>query len=289
MSKSPLGRYDTSRVEHTFTQTDHGFAVLDAVYIDTSSIWEKAQSDDPDTLASGIVTKVIDAHTFQLGFSGVFTISSHGLSVGHYYYLSDASPGALAIIEPAVYSQALIQALNANTVRILEFRPLLTASGGASGSGGGRIIVAETVLENPATSLDVTGLSIDADDTYYFELLLLRNAASNINIDLRFNGDASEADYSLRSNSSGNSSGESTMGLSAANLVGYFGNIKKTITSTDTVEIIASFVSADGDLDAAGIRRGYPADTDLTQFSFIASVADGLGIGTSLKVWKETN
>ena len=68
------------------TQSSHGFAVKDAIRHNGSS-WVKAQANATSTLALGIVTKVADSNTFTIAQSGRFELSSHGLTVGQWYYL----------------------------------------------------------------------------------------------------------------------------------------------------------------------------------------------------------
>ena len=136
MALSALSRYDTSRVEHSFTQTTHGFSVKDAIY-HTGSAWAKAQADSENTLALGIVTKVDDTNNFRFGFAGVHTLASHGLTPGQYYFLSSTVAGDLVTTQPATYSNPVLYVLDADTVIILPYRPLLTATGDASGGGGG--------------------------------------------------------------------------------------------------------------------------------------------------------
>jgi len=155
-------------------------------------------------------------------------------------------------------------------------------------SGSGFTVIEEITLASAVTEIEVTGLSLDADGVYYFQLHVLRGSVSNTNLFMRYNGDTSSTGYTRRQNASGNSANDSQFGLTASNLVGYFGNIKKTVTSGGDVEIIAAFVSADGAFDAAGIRKGFSSGTDLTQINFISSLADGFGIGTTLRILKES-
>jgi hypothetical protein len=111
------------------SQASHGFSVLDAVY-HNGTTWVAAQADDPDTLGFGIVVAVSDANTFNVSTGGQFTISSHGLTAGEYYFTSDTVAGDLTSTEPPVYSNPLLYVLDANDVFVLTYRP--SAKSGSS-------------------------------------------------------------------------------------------------------------------------------------------------------------
>lgn len=73
------------------TKSSHGFAVLDPIYNDSSGIWQKALATSNTTLPTAIVTKIIDANTFEYATAeGEYTFTAHGLSTSNVYYLQDA-------------------------------------------------------------------------------------------------------------------------------------------------------------------------------------------------------
>ena len=103
------------------TQSSHGFAVKDCIR-HTGSAWIKARANSNSTLALGVVTAVADSNTFTVAQSGRFELTSHGLTVGHWYYLSESSAGALTSTEPAI-SQPLVYVESANFLFVFPYRP----------------------------------------------------------------------------------------------------------------------------------------------------------------------
>ena len=112
------------------TQSTHGFIVKDAIYHDGSD-WEKAQANSVNTLALGIVTEAT-TNTFVVAQSGRFELTSHGLTVGQWYYLSAAAAGGLVTTEPTI-SQPIVYVEDANNIFIFAYRPTnLLINGGSS-------------------------------------------------------------------------------------------------------------------------------------------------------------
>jgi hypothetical protein len=103
------------------TQSSHGLAVKDCIR-HTGSAWTKAQANSNSTLALGVVTAVADSNTFTVAQSGRFELTSHGLTVGQWYYLSDSSAGGLTTTEPAI-SQPLVYVESANFLFVFPYRP----------------------------------------------------------------------------------------------------------------------------------------------------------------------
>ena len=103
------------------TQSSHGFAVKDCIR-HTGSAWTKAQANSNSTLALGVVTAVADSNTFTVAQSGRFELTSHGLTVGQWYYLSNSSAGGLTTTEPAI-SQPLVYVESANFLFVFPYRP----------------------------------------------------------------------------------------------------------------------------------------------------------------------
>lgn len=112
------------------TQTSHGLAVSDVVRINTSGDVVKAKADDGGTLGLFVVTEVDGVNDFTLGLTGHYTDSSHGLTVGNYYYLDASTAGALTSTEPTApnYSNPIIFVEDANTLVIVPWRPSSTDS-----------------------------------------------------------------------------------------------------------------------------------------------------------------
>lgn len=123
-------------------QTGHGFSVLDAIRHNGTQ-WVKAKADSTSTLGTHIVTAVADANNFTAGFAGKFTITGHGLTPAHYYFVSITTAGLLVIDEPTSgASNPLVFVQDANTIWVLPWRPSLL--GGSGGSDPLLISVAQT-------------------------------------------------------------------------------------------------------------------------------------------------
>ena len=142
------------------TQSSHGFSVKDCIRHNGSS-WVKAQADAATTLALGVVTEVADSNTFTVAQSGRFTISSHGLTVGQWYYLDASTAGALTATEPTI-SQPLVYVESASVVFVFPYRPTqLLVNGGASVvPGDGTVTLAKMAVNSVDSDQYVDG-SID--------------------------------------------------------------------------------------------------------------------------------
>lgn len=136
------------------TQSSHGLAAKDAIRHNGSS-WVKAQADDNSTLALGIVTAVADSNTFTVAQAGRFTISSHGLTVGQWYYLSSSSAGGLTATEPAI-SQPIVYVESASVIFVYPYRPtniLLDGSGGVT--PGDNTVTSAKIVDGTIVTADL--------------------------------------------------------------------------------------------------------------------------------------
>ena len=150
------------------TQSSHGFAVKDAIR-HNGSAWVKAQANASSTLALGIVTAVADSNNFTIAQSGRFELSSHGLTVGQWYYLSAAAAGGLVTTEPAI-SQPIIYVESASFVYVYQYRPtnlLINSDGLTPGDNtvtSAKIvngtIVADDLATNAITTIKITDLNV---------------------------------------------------------------------------------------------------------------------------------
>ena len=150
------------------TQSSHGFAVKDAIRHNGSS-WVKAQANATTTLALGIVTAVADSNNFTIAQSGRFELSSHGLTVGQWYYLSSAAAGGLVTTEPAI-SQPIVYVESASFVYVYQYRPtnlLINSDGLTPGDNtvtSAKIvdgtIVADDLATNAVTTIKITDLNV---------------------------------------------------------------------------------------------------------------------------------
>ena len=103
------------------TQSSHGFAVKDAIR-HNGTAWVKAQSNSASTLALGVVVVVTDSNNFTVAQSGRFELSSHGLTVGQWYYLSASSAGGLVTTEPT-FSQPIVYVESSTHIFVYPYRP----------------------------------------------------------------------------------------------------------------------------------------------------------------------
>lgn len=114
------------------TQVAHNFSKFDAVYNDGTN-WVKAIATSFSTAGIGIVSRVINANTFEVQQTGVLKGLS-GLAPASYYYLSDSSPGLLALYEPPGLSNPMFYATSTTEGIVMPLRA------GHSGSADGAAI-----------------------------------------------------------------------------------------------------------------------------------------------------
>ena len=270
------------------TQAAHGFAVLN-VLRHNGSDWEKAQANDPDTLAVGVVVAVIDTSNFIIAQSGFFNIT-HGLgTTSEVYYLSASAAGALTDIEPADYSQPVLTVLTSTLIMVDMYRPMLTASGGTSGGGTG-------FYDKVRLTAVGTSISIPVDLDRYGILSGQFNMISNQNINrplIQFNSDSGETGYfNRRSNNNATPTNltdlATVIGSSVDTddrvLVNF--SISKLYDGTDTTFICHYRGSSYEDqFDTEGtIRRIFSGNVNLTTLRFETDVTDGMKIGSVVHV-----
>ena len=151
------------------TQSSHGLAVKDAVR-HNGSAWVKAQANATTTLALGIVTAVADSNTFTIAQSGRFELSSHGLTVGQWYYLSASAAGGLVTTEPTI-SQPIVYVESASFIYVYQYRPTNLLVNGTSDITPGDntvtsakivngTIVADDLATNAITTIKITDLNV---------------------------------------------------------------------------------------------------------------------------------
>ena len=142
------------------TQSSHGLAVKDCIRHNGSS-WVKAQANSNSTLALGVVTAVADSNTFTVAQSGRFELSSHGLTVGQWYYLDASTAGGLTTTEPSI-SQPLVYVEGSNHLFVFPYRPtnLLVNGGSSIIPGDGTVTLAKMAVNSIDSDQYVDG-SID--------------------------------------------------------------------------------------------------------------------------------
>lgn len=113
------------------TQASHGLTGRVPVYYNTSTnLWTAAQANAGTTLGTHLA-KVIDSNTLLIVQSGIFPDTSHGLTAGQYYFVSDSTAGTLTVTEPTAvgsFSNPMIYVTDANTYIVLGYRSSQTVN-----------------------------------------------------------------------------------------------------------------------------------------------------------------
>ena len=143
------------------TQSSHGLAVKDAIR-HNGSAWVKAQANATTTLALGIVTAVADSNTFTVAQSGRFELSSHGLTVGQWYYLSASAAGGLVTTEPTI-SQPIVYVESASFIYVYQYRPTnLLVNGTADITPGDTTITSAKIVNGTIVAADLADDAVTA-------------------------------------------------------------------------------------------------------------------------------
>jgi len=174
-----------SDIKFDLNQASPTLAVMNAVYHDGAD-WQKAQADDPTTLGTHVVvSKATD--DYELAQAGRVTATAHGLTVGEYYFVSDATAGLLTSTEPTDnYSNPLVYVEDANTIHVLPYRPTFYTEA---------VVVpySKSVgLESPGSSEDVTMFfTDDAITVTQMNAVLKGSSTPSVTWTIRHNSDRS--------------------------------------------------------------------------------------------------
>lgn len=115
-------------IEFIVTQVSHGFTALTPIFYD-GTIWQKAQANSGQTLATHIVSKIDSANQFHAVNFGKITVTSHGLTAGEFYYVSESVLGGLTITEPTTgYSNPVLFVQDSSVIHALVYRPSSVAT-----------------------------------------------------------------------------------------------------------------------------------------------------------------
>jgi hypothetical protein len=91
-------------VSKSITQTTHGFAVGDWLYLNSTTYTKAIATSAAAAEIVGIVSAVADANTFTLTTAGYVSTLS-GLTAGAVYFLSPSSAGTMTTTEPSTTGQ----------------------------------------------------------------------------------------------------------------------------------------------------------------------------------------
>lgn len=110
-------------------QAGHGFSLTNNVplpaFMQTSGQVALAQADDLDTLGAFYITEILDANNFIIQQTGYVTATGHGLNIGRYYFLSNATAGAVTLVQPTVtIDDVCFFVIDANTIQLIDNRPV---------------------------------------------------------------------------------------------------------------------------------------------------------------------
>jgi len=106
----------------TVSKTNHWFWLLQPVYFDWTN-WQLAKADNIETLATYIVSEIINSNTCKIINIGIITIAGHWLSIWEYYFTSADVAWQLVLTSPAL-SNPILQVLDLNTIIVLNYRPI---------------------------------------------------------------------------------------------------------------------------------------------------------------------
>ena len=127
-------------------QAGHGFTMFTPIYHD-GSIWQKAQANASNTLATYVITEY-STNAFTATKFGVIEQPAHGLTIGEFYYVSGATAGAITATEPIFgYSNPVLYVQDAINVHIMAHRPSLIGDGNVSDSEISAIMAFPTNVE----------------------------------------------------------------------------------------------------------------------------------------------
>jgi hypothetical protein len=189
------------------TQASHAFVIGDILYMN-GSVYAKAKADAANTAeVVGMVSRVIDANTFELTLSGEVAGLS-GLTVGENYFLSAATAGAITATEPSVVGQVSLPIGVASSATSLYVAPKRGAVvGGANvqtqiGLNGAALVSQTTNIQNVTayTAGELTGwVYIDAtiDRRFYIKAQFVKDAANAWKVAYQTTGDTPPAGFNV--------------------------------------------------------------------------------------------
>ena len=189
------------------TQASHGFVIGDVLYMN-GSVYAKALADAANTAeVVGMVSRIIDASTFELTLSGEVAGLS-GLTPGENYFLSAATAGAITATEPSVVGQVSLPIGVASSATSLYVAPKRgVVVGGANlrtqiGLNGDPLLVRTTNIQNVTayTAGELSGwVYIDAttDRRFYIQVQFVKDAANAWKASYQTTGDTPPAGFNV--------------------------------------------------------------------------------------------
>lgn len=153
-----------SALSRSITQTAHGFAVGDWLYLNSTTYTKAIASSAAAAEVIGVVSVVTDANTFTLTLPGSYVTGLSGLTSGTVYFLSPSSAGAITATEPSTVGQVskpLLTASSSSTGYVVNMRGyLLTATSSlfsiSTKTADYTITVADDIIRGDATGGNIT-------------------------------------------------------------------------------------------------------------------------------------
>ena len=158
-------------------QAAHGFTTGQAIYY-TGTAWALAEANSASTLGIGLVIYV-DTNNFYLCQSGLITGLS-GLTAGQYYFVSDATPGALTSTSPVAstsFSNPLLFSLSTTSGIVIPFRPAQALQAANFAAEYDFLLDCEPMQTNLTYTATYNGLYVSNEAWYVAGPTLLKNIA----------------------------------------------------------------------------------------------------------------
>ena len=192
------------------TQATHGFVVGDVLYLNGAT-YTKARADAANTAeVVGMVSRVIDANTFEITLSGEVS-GLTGLTAGEVYFLSPITAGATTTTEPSVVGQVSLPVGIASSTTTMYVQPKRGVLVGATN------IRTQIALANNATTTvqnvsaydagELSGSVVIAATTslrFFVSAQFSRNGAgTNYNVSYQASGDTPPVGFQITITSAG--------------------------------------------------------------------------------------
>lgn len=218
-------------LSRSISQTSHGFAVGDILYLNGSTYTKAIASSAAAAEVIGVVSAVADANTFTLLYSGRITGLS-GLTAGTVYFLSGGTAGASTSTEPTTsgYISKPVYIADGTTTALLtiESRGKVIAAQDTSAPNG--MVLLATAQASSSSSITFTSGIDGTYDEYVFigDLVPATDAVSmylRTSANLGSSWDSGASDYGYRG--VGDASGTAASSTGAAQIV-----LQHTATTT---------------------------------------------------------
>lgn len=180
---------------------------------------------------------------------------------------------------------------------------ILTVSGGApawvspSASGGGfgglAYVGSVEVTGAAATTLEMTGLNLDRDGSYFFEIVGDNSSGSNSTMSLFLNADTTPGNYDRQSVAGDGGSFVGTRAnaasfaiVNAGKTLTFQGTIRKNFDGGVLMLTHGAYQETTAILCSLAAIQWRTTGVNVTSFKLSSSVANALSVGTQIRVWR---